>query len=170
MAGWKRARGDAGGLSKVTEALLALLNPANVRELRTLDGTELRLRFDPEGGRRWSAIVPADDGTFAALATAMALSGGASEVPNGAASVDRLGPPGSALLGQSGASIVVAGRRDDLDEALGRLPLARIDMPPGVFLRLDPEALAAPGPLNRRRAGRGPAPPRLPKGHGAPRP
>ena len=39
--------------------------------------------------------VPGDDGTFAAVATALALTGGGSDPPLDGVAVDRLGPPGA---------------------------------------------------------------------------
>ncbi len=151
LAAWKRANHDPqAAYPKSVEAVIALLNPGMVRELRTLDGAELVLIPDP-AGVRWSAIVPEDDGTFAALATAMALSGGGPEPPIGAATIDRLGPPGSAQIAQAGAAVVVSARRDDLEAALGRLPLPPLDAPCGLRIQLDPEALGGSGPLPRRR-------------------
>lgn len=151
LAGWTRANAGARPLPKATEALIALLNPAMVRELCTLDGAEVAIRFGEDGERNWSAIVPEDDGTFAALGTALALTGGATEPPEGAMTLDRLGPPGSALLGRSGASVAVAGTRDELDRAFAKLPLPPLDAPPGLRVRLLPEALGKNGLMPRRR-------------------
>jgi len=153
LAGWKRAPAAVGpgALTKRGEAILALGNPAMVRELRTLDGTEVAIGFDDAGRARWSATVPADDGTFAALATALALSGGGVEEAIGPARVDRLGPPGSALMAQVGATVVAAGTRPDLRAALDRLPLEPPAPGPGLRFRLDPAALGTAGPQPRGR-------------------
>ena len=151
LAGWKRSAGGPRGLSKRGEAVIALFNPAMVPELRTLDGAEVAVGFDGEGRARWSATVPADDGTFAALATALALTDGAAEPPLGAAPVDRLGPPGSALMARVGSSVVAAGTRADLRAALGRPSSTPAPAAPGLRFRLDPAALGDAGPLPRRR-------------------
>ena len=113
-----------GALDKRAEAMIALLNPRWSGSCATLDGAEIVLEFRRRAGLRWSATVPGDDGTFAALATAMALSGGGPEGPIGKAFVDRLGPPGSALIAREGASVVAGGSREEVERALARLPLA----------------------------------------------
>ncbi|HEV3165478.1 MAG TPA: hypothetical protein VGZ22_15735 [Isosphaeraceae bacterium] len=158
LAAWRQATRDRNprGLGKGPEALIALFNPEMIAELRLLHGAELVLGFDPPDGRaRWFATVPQDDGTFAALATALALTDGTSEAALGDALVDRLGRPGSALMARRGTSVVAAGSRDDL--VLG---LARLRIPPtstwppldcGALFRLDPAALGASGPLPRKR-------------------
>jgi len=153
LAGWKRtpAAVGPGALTKRGEAIIALGNPAMVRELRTLDGTEVAIGFDDAGRARWSATVPADDGTFAALATALALSGGGAEEAIGPARVDRLGPPGSALMARVGATVIAAGTRPDLRAALDRLPLEPPAPGPGLRFRLDPAALGTAGPQPRGR-------------------
>ena len=122
-AGWKRATG--GTLGRPAEAAIAFFHPGMVGELKTLDGATL----DYRSPARWSARLPDDDGTFAALATAMALSGGGPEAPIGDAEVDRVGPPGSALLARRGRGLVAAASdRGELSRALGgaklRLPEA----------------------------------------------
>ena len=151
LAGWKRATRAVQPLSKQADALITLLNPAMVAELRTLDGAAFSLGFDAAGQRRWAATIPADDGTFAALATALALTGGASEDLLGAARVDRLGPPGSALMARSGSTVVVSATRDDLRAALDRLPLPAPPPAEGLHFHLDPAALGTAGPVSRRR-------------------
>ncbi len=101
-----------------------------VRELRTLDGAVVGIGFDPGDGHvRWSAAIPRDDGTFAALATALALTDGAAEPPLDGWAVDRLGPPGSPLMARSGAAVALAGTRGDLALALARARAAVRDGP-----------------------------------------
>ena len=110
LAAWKQATGES--LEKSLEALIALGNPATVQELKTFDGTEASFTCDPTEGRiRWHAIVPHDDGTLAALVTALALTDGAREVPLGSIAVDRLGRPGSPVTAQVQQRFVVAGDR-----------------------------------------------------------
>jgi hypothetical protein len=151
LAAWRRATHRT--LSKSREAMIAALNPEMVRELRTLDGAEVRLRFG-DGPARWSATVPGDDGTFAALATAMGLTGGGRDEPLEGLAVDRLGPPGSPVMTILATGVAVASARDGLGEALRTLGAARPDRPPiasGATVRLDLDSLAAPGSLTRRR-------------------
>jgi hypothetical protein len=156
LAAWRRATRDPVGLGKAAEAAIAVLNPEMVRELRTLDGAEVGIGFDPGDGHvRWSAAIPRDDGTFAALATALALTDGAAEPPLDGRAVDRLGPPGSALMARSGAAVALAGTRVDLAPALARALVAGTRGPDdgsGWRVRLVPDALGAIGPVPRRRA------------------
>jgi hypothetical protein len=156
LSAWKRARGDRSGLGKPAEAAVAALNPATVRELRTLDGAEVALRLDPGDGRlRWRAVLPRDDGTFAAVATAMALTDGGSDPPLDGIAVDRLGPPGAPLMARFPGGLALAGSRAELVEARDRPRFAWDGPTPdsGWFVQLDPDALGATGPLALRRAG-----------------
>src|SRR5437868_6200587 len=71
LSAWKRANRDSRGLGKAREAAIAMLNPEMVQEWRTLDRADLIIAFDSgDGHARWYTILPRDDGTFAALATA----------------------------------------------------------------------------------------------------
>lgn len=98
LAAWKHATGGRAGLGKAREAVIAAMNPSMLGELRNLDGAVLSIGFAPETGRvQWRAVLPHDDGSFAAMATALALTDGAVEAPMGTEPVLRLGPPGSAL-------------------------------------------------------------------------
>jgi len=152
LAAWRRATGK--NLSKAAEAVIAFFNPAMVPELKTLDGAVVRLRLESGDGRvRWSATLPRDDGTFAALATALVLTDGASDAPLGAVPVDRLGPLGAPLMARAGEGVVLAGGRDELETALARSPEKRpATDTPGLLLRFDPAALGTAGPLTQRRA------------------
>ena len=155
LAAWKRATGGTRGLGKPLEAAIAALNPEMIAEFRTLDGAELGLGLDPGDGHvRWYATVPRDDGTVAAMATALTLTGGGSDPPWNGVTIDRLGPPGSAVVARVPGVLVVAGSRDELPVALARARAGVDDRPPvetGWWLRLDPQALAASGPVCRRR-------------------
>jgi hypothetical protein len=156
LAAWKRSAGAPKGLGKPVEAAIALLNPAMVRELRTLDGAVLGIEFDPNDGNvRWNVVVPHDDGTFAALATALVLTEGASDLPLEGHPVDRLGPPGAPLLASMGGAVALAGTRDDLAVAVAKARAGGLDRPnaeSGWFIRFDPSAMTATGPVARRRA------------------
>ncbi|HWE36736.1 MAG TPA: hypothetical protein VG406_09225 [Isosphaeraceae bacterium] len=152
LAAWKLRTGKT--LGKPAEAMIALLNPEMVRDLRTLDGAEALVAFDADGRAHGSATIPRDDGTFAALATALALTDGAAEEPIGAAAVDRLGRPGSWLMARRGAAMVLAPDRDDLRRALDppRIDPAR-QRDPGCSFEVEPAGLAAARSLPVRRLG-----------------
>ncbi|MEO6810108.1 MAG: hypothetical protein ABI353_13425 [Isosphaeraceae bacterium] len=151
LAAWRRASGRR--LSKTLEAAISAFNPEMVQELRPLDDAEIILGFDQADGRlRWRAVLPGDDGTFAALATALALTDGGQDEPIDGIAVDRLGPPGAPLMARSARGEVVAGSREDLRIALKRDPAGPSPIGSGWIVRLDPEALAGPGPLVRRQA------------------
>lgn len=159
LAAWRRAARDPDVLSKAQQAALAALNPEMVGELRPLDGASLALDLDADGRPRWALVVPGDDGSFAALATALALTDGAAEPPLGGAAVDRLGRPGSWLMARLGRAVVVAPTRDDLAAGLDRLAAApppdRPSCESGWLVHLDPPALARSGAPAARRLGAG---------------
>src|SRR5579864_3947339 len=115
-----------------------------IRELRTLEASELVVGFDATDGRaRWHASFPHDDGTLAALATALALTHHGSDPPLGDVAVDRLGPPGSPVIAQAGGTILAAGSRADLEAALASRPADPDDWPAiesGWLVKIDPEA------------------------------
>ena len=152
LAAWKRASREPNRLGKPTEALIAAFNPAMVGELRTIDRAEVALWFELEGQVAWGASLPNDDGTFAALATAFVLSGGAAEDPMDGLAVDRLGPPGSALMARAPRALLLAGSRDGLKDARARSSLPR-GQDPGQPLQLsvEPEALDGSRSLAIRR-------------------
>lgn len=158
LSAWKRAAGpdEPRSLGKTAEAVIAALNPETVRELELLDGLRIALNIDHEGAPRWSATVPGDDGTFAAMATAIALTDGASLPPEGPFRVDRLGPVGSPLLAAKGATAILASDRPALSAAIAAA--SRPDAPgPSAFegwlVRVDPERLLDSGSTTARRAG-----------------
>ena len=100
LAAWKRSTREPDQLGKPLEALISFFNPEMVREWSVLHEARFELGFDSEtGSRRWRLTVPGDDGTLAALITALRLSGGSNEEPvgNGAMAVNRLGGPGAAV-------------------------------------------------------------------------
>ena len=79
LAAWRHATTTM-GLGKRREALISVFNPAMVRELKIFEGARFNFRVDPESGAmRWQAVMPEDDGTLAALATAVALTDGSTE-------------------------------------------------------------------------------------------
>lgn len=155
LAAWKRATHGAPGLGKPLEALIAALNPGMVRELRGLDGTSLGLGLDPTDGHlRWYAALPDPEGGVAAWTTALCLTDGGSDRPLGAIAVDRLGPPGSPLAARLPEGLVaLAGTRSDLAHAIRQAPRggAPASVASGSLFHLDPAALPAAGPVDRRR-------------------
>jgi hypothetical protein len=155
---WKQATHERTKLRKPAEAVIALFNPEMVGELRALDASLAVLGLDPGDGRIvWRASVPKDDGTFAALATALTLSDGGSAPPLNGLDVDRLGPPGSPLMAQtSERRIAVASSRDGLRAALeesGHSVRNHPALESGCVVRLDPHGMTASGPVWCRRLG-----------------
>jgi hypothetical protein len=153
LSAWRRATGRHESLSKAAQAAIALLNPEMIPELRTLDGAEVDIWFD--GGRtHWFALVPHDDGTFAALTTALALTDGGADEPLSDLAVDRVGPPGSTLLGRApDGAFLLADDRAGLAAARERLRAGRecSAASSGWLVRVDPLALcASPDVLTRR--------------------
>jgi hypothetical protein len=158
LAAWKRASKEPKRLGKPLEALIAAINPLMIDELKTLDGAEVSIRFDPETGEPdWSAILPNDDGTFAALATAMALSDGAAEAPMGDVAVDRLAGPGSPLMAKIARGTLLARNREGLKVAKNRLekprdPIQDLRLSDGeVAISIEPGSLKGSKSLTTRR-------------------
>jgi hypothetical protein len=146
LAGWKRTEGRHGrSLGKPLEAAIAAINPEMARELRLLDGAEVGIAFAADGRLVWHAILPRDDGTFAAAGTALALTDGGGDPPLGGVAVDRLGPPGAPLMARTAGALVVAGTRDALRTALGRVregrTPGRLETGTGGLIRLVPGGL-----------------------------
>jgi hypothetical protein len=160
LVAWKHATRHPQQLGKRIEAVISFFNPEMVREWAVLHEARLELDFDVTApSPRFRMFVPRDDGTLAALLTALRLSGGSSEPPleSGKAAVLRLGGPGSAVatLLDPGAAkcrssgLIVASSRADL-EGPG---LARADarsLPPaespdsGFVFQVEPGRLSAP--------------------------
>ena len=145
LAAWKRASVEPKRLGKTGDALIATINPLMVREVASLDGTQVA--FSPVAGSdRWAcwAHVPHDDGTLAALAPTAALSGGGEEPPIGEYRVDRFPGKDLVLLGRGPAGLVVANSRERLEasiKATGTSPTP----PPidsGFLVEFDPTARA----------------------------
>ncbi|HEY2157814.1 MAG TPA: hypothetical protein VGH33_19450 [Isosphaeraceae bacterium] len=159
LAGYKRAKGGDTGLGKPLDATISALNPGMIAELGTLDDATFALGWNITGRVAWNALVPRDDGTFAAFATAGVLTDGATDPPIDGLPVDRLGPKATAIVAaRDPGGFLVAGSRDDLAGALRRsreaLPRAPIES--GWLVHLDPKGLDREGiPLRARRVGVG---------------
>lgn len=154
LAAWKHGTGGKGSLGKPLEALIALMNPAMAPELRGLEGAELVLRFAPGSGHAlWGATVPDDDGSFAALAAALALTDGVCEGQIGGATVLRVGPPGAPVSAVRDGRLALASTREELPAALDRLqaPRAPATGPLGVLAWFDPVGLRRWSSPNGRR-------------------
>ncbi len=158
LAAWKRASREPGRLGKPLEAAIAAINPRMAGELRSLEGAEVSLWFEPEGGKlAWGITLPNDDGTFAALAPALALSGGAAEPPIDGRAVDRLGGPGSALMlrARGPGGLAIAGSREGLRFVGGRPRPPEGDRrgvpASGWLARVDPAGLAGSPSIAVRR-------------------
>jgi hypothetical protein len=153
LAAWKRATG--GSLGNTREAALAALNPEMVAELKVLHGAELSLWFDvPTRNWRWRASVPGDDGTLAALATALCLTDGGADEAVAGVPVDRLGPRGGPVVARLGSRLVVAADRQGLVQALTAAEAAAEwphDAHSGWSFAIKPESLASGGVSARSR-------------------
>ena len=70
----------------------------------------------PAGDRRvrWRALIPGDDGSFAAITTALALTDGAADEPLGNRLVLRLGGAGSAVATRADRRLLLASDREEL--------------------------------------------------------
>jgi len=141
MAAWRRATGDADGLPKVLQAIAALFNPETAEEWRAFRDAELAATLDADGRPRWSAVVPHDDGSLAALVTSFRLSGGSDDPPLGdpPAAVARLGGPDAAVASVTPRGTAFAGRREDLADALSRLARPASEIPQPDLLPIGPE-------------------------------
>jgi len=121
LAAWKRSTRNPDQLGKPLEAVISFFNPEMVREWSVFHEARFQLGFDPEtGAGRWRLTVPGDDGTLAALITALRLSGGSNEAPvgNGTIAVNRLGGPGAAVAVRRAGGVVLASSRAELDRGL----------------------------------------------------
>jgi hypothetical protein len=169
LAAWKRAKTPHRQLGKPLEAAIAALNPEMAAELRLLDQAEMKLAFDPVpdpggNGRHWYATIPRDDGTFAALATALVLTGGGNDPPLGGVAVDRLGLAGALLMARAGTRLTLASSRSALAAALAEAmtpndqavePAGAEDLDSGWIIRVEPAGLGQSGPITRIRLAEG---------------
>ena len=157
LAAWKRSGGNRRALNKTWEAAITAFNPEMAGELRGLDQAELVVWFDPENGApHWYATLPHDDGSFANLATALALTDGSSEPPLGTVALDRLGPGPGPLVARAPDRLALGDSRGALRRAL----VSALDWKGGTevpacesgwLIRLDPESLGRTGSIGARR-------------------
>lgn len=154
LAAWKRAGRGSNTLGKPLEALIAAINPRMIGELRTLDDAELALWIRPEDGRAsWGLQIPRDDGTFAALASALVLTGGSAEAPLDDLPVDRLGGPSSPLMARAPRALLIGADREGLEVARGRSKRPRRGLigGDGLEILVEPDALRGSRSLPLRR-------------------
>jgi hypothetical protein len=174
LAAWKRATHDPDQLGKPLEAVISLLNPEMGREWSVFHEAQLELGFDSEtGSGQWRLTIPHDDGTIAALITALRLSGGGDEKPvaSGTMAVHRMGGPGAAVAARGAEGVILASSPSELDRALSpgssgswsRRTAPRDQQNPaantgaresGLVFRLDPWRMTVPsrGSVATRRA------------------
>ncbi|GIW89121.1 MAG: hypothetical protein KatS3mg108_3445 [Isosphaeraceae bacterium] len=144
LARWRAATANPDLLSKAAQALIAALNPEMIPEAAILDGATFQLETSAEGSLVWSLLIPDDDGSYAALATAMALTDGAAEPALASGiPVDRLDPNGRILTARSGPRLAFASSRDALERALLLPDPSKLNGPPGLLLHLEPAQLAS---------------------------
>jgi hypothetical protein len=177
LAAFRAAKAGRSGLSKGAEALIAALNPMMVSELRLFDETSIQLTRTADGQIVWNALIPHDDGALASVATAFALTDGASLPTVRGLEVDRLGPAGAPVMAHgpglkqglvqrlAGAGdeqgLVIASSPDQIAPALDRLKgvfdiTGSSNLHSGIHLELDARALKGPGTsLTARRLGEG---------------
>jgi hypothetical protein len=156
LAAWNHARQKAPSLGKSTEALIAVFNPGMGRELRSLDDAQFRLLgTDPETGRyQWTAFLPRDQGRFASMTTALALTDGAVEESLGKVGVVRLGPVDSPLAATVDHRLILGSSRRALAEAVEEWATQRIpddSRASGIYLRANASRLAGSSSLLVRR-------------------
>ena len=154
LAAWRHATANL-GLGKAREALISVFNPAMVRELKIFEGARFHFRVDPEtGAMRWQAVMPEDDGTLAALATAVALTDGSTESVVDGRSVLRLGPSGAALAIARQGQLLIASDREGLFGGFttDEVRSGTNNKVNGCLVRLDPAGLRGLKSLNARRA------------------
>lgn len=164
LAAWKGATKVPGerSLGKAAEALIASLNPGMAREMSLLEGARL-LAWPRDDRWTWLIFLPSDDGTLRDLLSAQVLTEGGPEPPApGLAarlSVDRLGPPGSALVARDGPRLFIGSNREALDLGLALSPPPTNSSSPstseGLLLLLDPASLIAHPQLPWRQIARG---------------
>lgn len=150
LVDWKQATGRA--LSKPTEAAITLLHPWNIAEFQSLDGADLAVRFGDSTS--WWLRIPNDDGAAAEIATALALTDGGRDEPFQGHPVDRLGPPGSAVMTTlvNGPTLAASGR-EMLGLAIEPGPgLDRAGIDSGFVAQVRPSAVQLAGSLRGRQA------------------
>jgi hypothetical protein len=155
LSAWKRASREPNRLGKPIEALIVAFNPEMAGEVHTLDEAELVVWFPADReAPDWGLAIPGDDGSLAALATALVLSGGQAEAAIDGLAVDRLGPVGSPLMARSPRALLVGSSADGL-----RAAQARSEHPPdpdlgeGIRFVIAPAALEGSNSLPLRRLG-----------------
>lgn len=140
LSKWKSADA-ARTLGKPLEAVISLFNPLMVNELKNLDDSVLFLNVYA-GKVSWSAVIPRDDGSFAALGPALALTEGGPEPPFEGATIHRLGPPGGPLMSQRGSLLAFATERPALEKTLQSAPVPpKIDVATGWTMRVIPSRI-----------------------------
>jgi hypothetical protein len=122
LSRWKTVAQEPAILGKPLEAVIAMMNPEMAAEWRVFD--QMQFRAEGTGSGHWFAIVPHDDGTVAAVLTAMRLTYD-EETPLMHAgrrlAVARLSQTGFPIACQVGPTVVVASSREDLSRGLGTI-------------------------------------------------
>ncbi len=160
LASYRRATGKSDILGKAPQALIAALNPSMINELARLHQATFRLAIRPPAGESdWSLRVNNDDGTFADLAIALALTDGHPEAPVGDEStpIDRLDENSPVLAATRDGTLVFANHRDTLERILlassanpGPVP-GLSDPAAGIRISVNPPALKdSDNPVVRR--------------------
>ncbi len=143
---WKRAD-PTQTLGKPLEAVIALVNPKMIAEIRNLDDATLRLNLKA-GKLDWWVAIPHDDGTLAAAGPALALTDGGPEPMLDGASVYRLGSAVGPLMAQKGSMVAVAMDRDLLARGLNARPRNHTPVESGWAIQINPSAIGPDVPAN----------------------
>ena len=154
LAAWKNGQAGQASLGKGTEALIALLNPDTIAELGALEGGRGAIGYDDDPrAARWRIVIPKDDGTFEAFATALALTDGRTLEPLRGLPVRQLGKNASPLAIADGHRVVFGSSLEQLDLALDPRKGHEFARPddPGLLFHLDPAGLANASTLSGQR-------------------
>lgn len=155
LASYRRATRDPNVLNKAAQALIAALNPNMVPELRNFHLATFRLYVEPDGSLAWLADIPSDDGSLAAIGTALALTDG--QTLPGDPPIDQLGPRDGPFMAVLGSRAVISSSATRLRTAL-ITPPSPLKLPDhadsALLFQIEPEHLTSAAAAWARTLGR----------------